>query len=159
MRAFLSDCHKIEDLARKTYQRLADHAAYAPEVRTVFHQLSGDERSHALNLDLLLQATEKDIAAYPMVSWEKLNEAVVLAEELFAAADDGGLDEERALQMAVQMEQQFIKVHAHNVLVFGNQRLAELFEELGKADQAHLETLRNCLKWWHAEHKRGTPRH
>jgi rubrerythrin len=153
MRDLLKNCYKIEDLARKIYQLLASHTSFAPEVRKVFQQLSDDERSHALQLDLLLQGTAAEIDASPMMSWEKLEEAVALVEQLFAAAAGLKLDEEQALRMAVQMEQQFIKVHANHVLWFNNQRLAKLFEELGKADEVHLDILRNCLKWWHTERR------
>jgi rubrerythrin len=153
MHVFLRNCHKIEDLAKKIYQQLAGCTSYAPEMRAVFQKLSDDERSHALHLDLLLQATSKEMAASPMLSEGKLDEAVALAEQLFAVATAGGLDEERALTMAVRMEQQFVKVHAHNALFFDNQRLAELFEELGRADQAHLDALRDCLQRWKAERK------
>ena len=153
MRSFLSDCKRIEEIAGKLYQQLADDSSYADEVRKVFQKLSDDERAHARHIDLVLQGDEKDIDAAQMIPWEKLDDAVKLAESLSRKPEGGNLNEENALRLAVQMEQQFVGVHVHNALSFRNPKLAALFDKLGKEDEAHLNTLRECLKWWQAVRK------
>ncbi|NJC87067.1 MAG: hypothetical protein FIB02_00800 [Desulfuromonas sp.] len=153
MRGFLSDCHKIETLAGEIYQRLAVDAAYAPEVRSVFQKLGGDERAHARQIDLVMQAPEKELDAVGKIAWESIDAAVQLAEGMVRALDHRCLGEEEALRLAVEMEQQFVKVHVNNAMHFYNQRLAALFAGLGAHDQEHLDRLRECLKWWHSERK------
>jgi len=153
MRGFLQDCRKIEQLASQIYQRLASDAAYASEVRTTFHKLSNDERAHAHDIDLLMQGLAHEVDAVAKVSWEMVEAAVRRAVRMVETLDSGPLSEEAALRLAVEMEQQFVKVHVNNALHFHNPRLAALFEELGRSDQTHLDALRECLTWWHARRK------
>jgi rubrerythrin len=153
MRSFLIDCIRIETLASKTYQLLANNKAYAKEVCKVFQKLSDDELAHARLIDLVLQANEKDIEATPMISGEKISHGVNLAESVLQKVERERLSEEDALRLAVSLEQQFLKVHVNNAVHFHNLKLAELFIKLGSEDEAHLNTLKECLKWWHAERK------
>ncbi len=153
MRSFLIDCIRIETLASKTYQLLANNKAYAKEVCKVFQKLSDDELTHARHIDLVLQANEKDIEATPMISGEKISHGVNLAESVLQKVERKRLNEEEALRLAVSLEQQFLKVHVNNAVHFHNLKLTELFNKLGSEDEAHLNTLKECLKWWHAERK------
>lgn len=150
---FLGDCQKIEELAKHIYQRFADNESYANEVRKVFRKLSIDEKVHARNLDLVRQATNREMESLPTLTIEKLNEALELAEKMHRYVERVVLGEEKALKIAIDMENKFIKVHANNVLHSSNQRLADLFDQLGREDQEHLDTLKDCLKWWHSTRK------
>lgn len=158
MRGFLSDCHKIETLAGEIYERLATDSAYAPEVRNVFEKLGNDERSHARDIDMVLQIPEYELKAGQKVSWDIVDAAVKLAERFVATINRGRLNEEQALRLAVEMEQQFVKVHVHNAMHFYNERIEALFEDLGKHDRAHLDRLRECLAWWHGVKQTATDR-
>jgi len=153
MRKFLSECGMIENIASDLYQRLSENKSYDGKVREVFQQLAKDEKAHARHIDLILQASEQEIDATEMISGEKLKEAFTLAERMVQTVEREALSEENALRLAVLMEQQFMKVHVNNALFFRNQKLAELFNKLGSEDEAHLNTLKECLKWWHAERK------
>ena len=153
MKVFLDGCRRIETLSAEIYQRLAVDADYAPEVRSTFHRLSNDERSHAREIDLLLQATAQELAAAVKIPLSEIEVAVQAAENIVRVLDRMRLNEEEALQLAVQMEEQFVKVHAGNAVHFSNPRIAALFETLSRHDQEHLDALRQCLAWWHAEHK------
>lgn len=153
MRGFLRDCCRIEELAGLIYQRLAGESAYAPEVRTLFNRLAGEELDHARQFDLLLQGTAPEIEGGKRISWERVDTALQLAEEMLASLDSRRLEEEEALRLAVRMEQEFIRVHVHNAVHFHNPRLAALFEELGRQDEAHLDRLRQVLTWWHSQRR------
>ncbi|MHB8709558.1 MAG: ferritin family protein [Desulfuromonadales bacterium] len=153
MRRFLSDCHKIENLAGEMYQRLAIDGSYAPEVRQLFHLLSKDERTHARELDLAMQVPKLELDAVGYVSREILDAALRLAEEMVRTLDSRRLSEEEALRLAVAMEQQFLKVHVNNAVHFYNKKVAALFDELGRQDQVYLDRLRKCLTWWHSERR------
>jgi rubrerythrin len=153
MRKFLTECRKIENIAGDLYQRLSENKSYHGKVREVFQQLAKDEKAHARHIDLILQASEQEIDVTEMIAGEKLQEALTLAERMVQTVGQEALNEENALRLAVLMEQQFMKVHVNNALFFRNQKLAELFNKLGSEDEAHMDTLKACLKWWHAERK------
>jgi len=147
---FLGDCQKIEELARQIYQRFADNDSYKEEVRKVFRKLSEDEKNHARHLDLVRLATNREMETLPTLTIEKLTEALELAEKMHRYAERVVFDEEKALRIAIDMENKFVKVHANNVLHTTNPKLADLFSQLGHEDQEHLDTLKECLKWWHS---------
>lgn len=153
MRGLLVNCKRIEEIASKIYRQLAGDSNYANELRKVFQKLTDDEKAHARNFDLLLQANDNEIEATHTLAWEKVNEALELAERMLKKVETVKLNEENVLRLAVEMEQHFVKVHVHNALFFRDQKLADLFNTLGSEDEAHLDTLRECLKWWHAERK------
>ena len=153
MRSFLIDCKRVEEIAGEIYQQLADNETYANEVRVVFQKLSDDEKAHARHIDLVIQANENELVAIPLIPEEELDDALKNAELLLLKVEREELDEETSLRLAVHLEQQFAKVHINNALFFRNQKLAELFNKLGTEDEEHLDTLKDCLKWWNAGSK------
>lgn len=154
MRSFLSDCKRVEEVASKIYQQLADDETYASEVRKVFQKLSDDERAHVRHIDLMLQANENEIDATQMIPEEKLYDAIKNAEFLLRKVEQEELNEETSLRLAVHLEKEFAKVHINNALFFRNPKLADLFDKLGKEDEEHLNTLKDCLEWWQVERKK-----
>lgn len=153
MFAFLSECRKIEETAGRIYHLLAEEQAYAERVREVFRQLGQDERAHARNIDLVLQAGDHQLDAQPTLAWDKLGEAADLAAHLLRRAERGDMDEETALRTAVELEQEFVKVHVQNAVNISNRKLAALFDQLGSEDEQHIDRLRQCLAWWHKHRK------
>ena len=153
MRDFLNDCRSIETIASQIYQQLAGDPNYAMEVRSVFRSLCNDERDHARQFDLILQTAEHELDALNRISAEQVEAALQMAKSMAATLDRRRLSEEEALRLAVEMEQRFLNVHVHNTLHFDNQRLAALFNDLGRYDEGHVDQLRQCLQWWHAVRK------
>ena len=153
MRKFLGDCKRVEEIAGKIYQQLAGDENYADEVRKVFQKLSDDERAHARNIDMVLQANENELVMTTLIPDEKLDAVLTTAEYLLRKVEREELDEETSLRLALHLEQEFTRVHINNALFFNNQKLTELFDKLGKEDEEHLNTLKDCLTWWHAERK------
>lgn len=153
MNEFLSNCHKIEMNASKTYKLLAQNEAYPKKLRHVFLELSNDENGHARSIDLALQANHKELDANPLIAWEKIIEAVELSEKFLKRVQQSTFDEEKALRLSVEMEQVFLKVHVQNALHFGDHRVKNLFQSLEEEDQKHINKLKDCLRWWHLERK------
>ena len=156
MYGVLADCYRIEIISEKIYRKLAANETFAPEVRNVFQLLSADEQNHASQIDLLLQSPDRKIDAATRISGEKVGQVLALAEKIMAKVEKLDISEEEALNVSVQMEQEFIKIHAHNALHFSDQRLADFFDALGRADFIHLNRLKDLLRWWVAEGKSGS---
>jgi rubrerythrin len=155
MYGILSDCYQIEIISEKIYRKLAENESYAPEIRKAFQKLSLDEHNHASQIDLLVQAPDIKIDAVARISGEKVGKVLELAEKILAEVEKKKISEEEALKHSLQMEQEFIKVHAHNALHFDTPRLADFFDDLGRADLVHLNTLQELLQWWNTEKKSG----
>lgn len=147
----LADCYQIEIISEKIYRKLAANETYAPELRKGFHKLSRDEQDHASQIDLLVQAPDIKIDAVTRISGEIVEKALALAEKILAEVEKKDLSEEEALRQSLLLEHEFIKVHAHNALHFNAPRLADFFDNLGRADLEHINTLKELLQWWNAE--------
>ena len=100
MRGLLLNCKRIEEIASEIYRQLAGDCNYANEVRKIFQKLTDDEKAHARNFDLLLQANEKEIDATHTMAWEKVNEALELAERMMKKVETVKLNEEMALRIS-----------------------------------------------------------
>jgi rubrerythrin len=149
MTGVLSACKEIEFISEKIYRTLAANQAYAPEIRKCFQQLSSDEQSHGRQIDLLLQTKDFiKINAVTRISGEKVDEVLRLAEKILSDVERKSISEEEALNFSIKMEQEFIKIHAHNALHFYDKRLADFFDDLGSADLHHLNSLKELMRWW-----------
>jgi len=148
MQGFLSDCRKIELLAAEVYRRLAEDGRYAPQLGRLFWILNADELEHARQIEMLMQMPPQELDAIARISAEKLDEAVALAIQMRQRVNAERLSEAEALQLAVDLETRFVRFHVHNSVQFENRALTVLFEELGRADEGHLDLLQRCLQWW-----------
>ena len=151
MRALLTDCHKVEHLASRIYERLAANGNYSGAVRDALRNLAAEELDHARQIEAALQLPEEGLGAVSRIAWVKVDEARRLAESMLQDVTSRPLSEEEALRLAVTIENEFLKVHLDNALHFFDQRIATLFEGLARADQGHLDALRDCIDWWKRE--------
>jgi len=151
VKAVLIDCGKIERLAADIYRRLASHREFCDEVRATFARLAQDELDHATQLDMALQFPEEKNGMIKRISGEKIVEGLEKARRIAQDIETHSRSEEAALKMAIDLENSFVKVHLDNAIHFSEPRVAELFKHLGRGDAAHLETLKQCLSWWHSQ--------
>lgn len=156
MYGVLADCYQIEISSEKIYRKLAANETFATEIRQAFQSLAVDEQNHASQIDLLVQSPDSKIEAVTRISGDKVAQVLALAEKIMAKVENVAISEEEALNLSVQMEQEFVKIHAHNALHFSDQRLADFFDALGRADLIHLNRLKDLLRWWVAEGKTGS---
>ncbi len=153
MRLLLNDCRQVEELAGRIYQHLSSLPGFAAEVRAAFQQLAADELEHSRQLEQALQLAEPERLGINRIAWTRVDEALQTARSLLREVQQNQLSEEAALRLAVNLEESFVKIHLNNAVHFNNQRFAELFTGLGRSDQDHLTTLRECLRWWQQRKK------
>ncbi len=155
MRALLNNCRQIEEMVNSIYRLLAARPEYSAEVRTTFVRLAADEVDHCRQLDQALQVPELQDLGVTRIAWAKVEEALQQARGLLAEVRSRDCSEEEALQLAVTLEENFVKVHLDNAVHFTDHHLAELFTALGRSDQEHLELLREGLRRWHRNRRPG----
>jgi len=153
VKAVLIDCGRIERIAAEIYQQLARQTGFSDEIRETFARLAEDEREHAAQLEMPLQFPEEQLGMVKRISWLKVAESLEKIRQVERDIETYAKSEEAALKMAIDLENSFIKVHLDNAMHFTEPRIAELFRHLGRGDEAHLETLRQCLGWWHSRRK------
>jgi len=147
----LKACWQIEEIAAEIYRILAS-GPYAEPLRRSFATLARDEREHAAQLEQALRLRIDQPMAQKRIAWERVEEALDLAGQLRGRLTAAPRDVEEALQLAIQLEKNFVKVHLENAVFFEDERVAGLFRGLARGDEEHLQTLTDCLQWWR-QHK------
>lgn len=147
MRGFLNACYKVETLAAAIYDRLARNTSYSARLCAVFRQLARDERAHAQQIDMVLQAPVEALDSAPIVAGEVIDAAVRSAVEMLEALEREPLSADDALRLTVRLEKQFSLVHVNEAVHFYDPRVAALFAKLADEDRAHVARLRQCLTW------------
>lgn len=153
MKAVLLDCEKIERLAAEIYQRLSRQPGFREPVRTTFTRLAEDERAHAIQLALAVQWADPALGMAKRISGQKVAEGLEKIQGLMRELEWHAASEEAALKMAIDLEKSFIRIHLDNAVYFSEPRIAQLFEALGRQDDAHLATLQDCLTWWQSQRR------
>lgn len=149
MNGILVDCGSIERLAAEIYQRLAAQTTFSETVRKTFARLAADEVEHAAQLDLAQKFPESSAAMVKRISGEKISEALAEIKRISHDLPQYIHSEEDALKMAIDLENSFVRIHLDNAFYFTDTRYSKLFDNLGRGDAAHLESLKECLRWWH----------
>lgn len=150
MKAVLLDCEKIERLAAEIYQQLSRQPGFCEPVRTTFARLADDEREHAAQLAMAVQWADPALGMAKRISGQKVAEGLTKIQGLMRELERHAASEEAALKMAIDLENSFVRIHLENAVYFSEPRIAQLFEVLGRQDDDHLTTLKDCLAWWHS---------
>ena len=146
MRSYLNDCQKIEQVMGEVYRKLAGFQAYSRGLREVFERMAQDEDGHARQLELAKGVPEDLFFEGGRIDPERLDRLLRRAHQLLRLADDPPRSESLMLETARDMEQEFMEIHLKNAVRFRRAELAELFEELAREDEKHLETLDSYCK-------------
>jgi rubrerythrin len=144
----LLDCGKIERLAGDIYRKMACQPGFCDTVRSTFARMAEDEQEHAAQLEMALQFPEQTLGMVKRISWEKVAEGLERLKQINRELNQYLASEENALKMAIELENGFVRMHLDNAIHFKDPRIAELFQRLGRGDETHLETLKECLTWW-----------
>jgi len=141
MRSYLNDCQKIEQVMGEFYRKLAGFHLYSQQLREIFERMAQDEDDHARQLELAKGVPEDLFFAGPSIEPERLDRLLQRAHQLLRLADDPPRSESLMLETARDMEQDFMEVHLKNAVRFHRPELSELFGDLAREDEKHLETL------------------
>lgn len=141
MRAYLSECERIEQIIGRIYARLASVEDYSDGLRRLLRQLAEDEEGHARLLEMAKGVPAEIFFEDTRLSPESLAE---LREEVLmfhSLSDNPPRSEEEVLAMIRQLENGCLQVHLANSVHFREKRYGDLFLGLARSDEEHLKVL------------------
>lgn len=155
MQGFLNDCCKIELMVSRIYQHFAAQPDYPERLRQLFRQLAQDEEEHARQFDLALELPEGAVGSVKRITWEKVSQGLNKARTLFQDLQHHQCDAEKALKVAMRLEEEFIRIHLDNSILITDERISSMFRGLAKGDDEHLAVLREHVEWWKQQQAQG----
>lgn len=156
MPGFLRDCRKIETLVSQVYQHFAAQSDYPERIRQLFRQLASDEEEHARQFDLALQLPAGTIGSVRRIAGEKVTRGVDMAQTLLQDLQYHRCDVEKALKVALRLEEEFVRIHLDNSVLMSDERISAVFTNLARGDEEHLATLRETIVWWKGQQGQPT---
>jgi rubrerythrin len=141
MRSYLNECQRIESMMGEVYRKLARVPRYSDRLRTLFDRLARDEEDHARELALAKGLPEEIFFAGPALSSDRLDQLSRRAFQFRKLADAPPASETKILEVARELEREFIELHLRNAVRFRDERLGRLFDGLARDDQEHLAEL------------------
>jgi len=141
MRSYLNNCRKIEQVMAEVYRKLAGVRTYSQQLRRIFEQMAQDEDDHAMQLELAKGIPEEIFFEGYRLEPEHVDELLRRAYDLLRMANDPPRSESRMLETAKEIEKEFMEVHLLNAVKFRHAGMADLFRDMAREDERHLETL------------------
>lgn len=144
IRRYLELSQEIEETVAAIYRDFVDRFAADAVLRQLWQQMAQDEHDHAMQIKLAFPLLKEGVLCAPQLDIDKLEALLRQARQLTADLQERPLTAVAALKLGLQMEERFCQVHVQAQLAFGNQ-LEGLFRALARADEAHIDTLRQGL--------------
>ena len=144
MQEFLETCAEIEHTMCRIYRKLADSERDNDRARALWLQMAKDEADHVTQLRFAgcLPAESFSLG----LSQDEVEALLCKAQKLLEDLEESPLTSRDALKLAIDLEEEFMAVHASTALAFSDQKLKERFDRLARADEKHIGTLREYFR-------------
>lgn len=123
------------------YRKLAADESYRPELRAAFRQMALDEEDHADQIGFAMALPEESLAP-TRIGVDDFLEKVQARFELVRTRS---IPEDEVVLLALDLEEEFNRVHLGAMALFRDSRLRALFKGLARSEEEHLATLKPFL--------------
>jgi rubrerythrin len=145
----LEACLHIEQTLAELYDGLARAHRDVVEVAGLWRRLAEEEREHARQLELVLR-TLRTMKGEVRIDAARAEESLALLRRSAALLREHPPKVARALELALSLEERFVKIHAAYAVEFVEASQRRLFETLSAADARHVAAVRDLLTRWKA---------
>lgn len=140
MRKLLVRCAEVEKTAFQIYTALASYD-YPSELVTIWQEMARDEESHQRQIEFAIRLMAEKALTEIEVSEVKVEAMYSEALSFYSLVREKKIPELSAVTLAMDTEKRFASAHILLAAKFKEPRLKEMFQFLGRADQAHLGAL------------------
>ncbi|WP_305043498.1 hypothetical protein [Geoalkalibacter sp.] len=147
MRNLMTQCCEVERTIAKIYRLLATMEGLPPEIRGVFGELALDEEDHAVQIECALEIPDDRFS--PCVEIPEANNLALdllqRAKAILADVREHPKSQADAVGVAMDLEQDFRRMHLFAVAHFPEERLKTMFSRFARYEEAHLRLLEPFL--------------
>jgi rubrerythrin len=144
VRELLEQCAEVEKTIAGIYHEMAATEHYSQELRVLFKELAQDEEDHAVQLECALEVPPEIIFPSVQVA-PSSNKAQLLLERaraILAEVRSSPPSQAGALQLSVDLEEDFREMHLFAMATFPDEKLRTMFSRFARFEEAHLALLK-----------------
>ena len=145
MRGYLKDCTRIEQTVGQIYRELAKAVTEEERLEKLFLQLARDEEEHAQKLSMAEGIPPEIFFRSRKRTEEELDRLLLRAAGVLGSLQRSPVGKDEALDIAVALERDFMRMHLDSAVEFKDEKIARLFGDLARADEEHLGRLESYL--------------
>jgi rubrerythrin len=140
---FLTACALVEESLANIYREMAAASAMKDrELSAIWMEMARDEEDHAQQLRMAARLT-RDNAFDAEASKIDIDPSVLTsrANAFLEQIVSGQLTESDMLRIALELEEEFSRLHATSALAFRDGSLKEMFKAMARAEDKHTASL------------------
>lgn len=136
----LMGCRELELQASRIYHFFASHFRKDPLQLLFWRKMALEEENHANQFSLAIRLKEDLVKDLRIDDLQTLD-ALKLATEVLEAVEKEPPSLEKALLLAIEMEEKFVAFHMHSIGTFNGEKYDSLFSSMMDADEDHVNQL------------------
>ncbi len=141
MKKYLLLCVEIEETAARSYRQLATSTKLPHELRVILQNLADDEDTHAMQLRFALRFPAGSAIVDKKFDPTPAQQLLQRAKELLNSVSQQECDSRQAIEIGVELEQDFCQAHLGNSVEFKDENLKKMFAALAQDDRIHRQKL------------------
>ncbi len=156
MNKFLDLCAQVEETASLIYLEFASSSQPDKELQSIWQKMARDEQQHAQQLRLAIRLPKNEsIQDVLAEDCPEPAELLLRSSEILEDFKEETFSILKMLKAAVELEKDFLKIHATYALTFKTPSLKQTFEALARADQHHTGELNGYIRKFKAKHAKN----
>ena len=144
--SYLATCTQIEEVAAQIYLHWSQSPRLDSSLREFWQQLSQEEHDHANQIEMLRRLTRSAKIGDRAMADDRILKTIKFARNCLVRVKSSQRPTRVALSLAIKMEEHFAHFHANRALVFVDEGLGELFQNLSREDHGHYLRLREIYR-------------
>jgi rubrerythrin len=140
----LEDCCAIEEKCADIYRHFGKIFFANHDISTLWNKVASEEGHHA-NLFRMAISTIKPGKTDKVPCNKNIKDIMNALELIHQDVETNRPSLAAAFDLALKIENSLAEFHINSVLKFSNSKISELFLQMEKYDQGHLELLQNAI--------------
>lgn len=144
MRKYLMLCIEIEETAARIYRQLAKSGRLPNELQVILQSMAAEEDDHATQLRFALRFPANTAFIDKQYDRAQAQSLLSRAKNLLEKTCQQESDVKQAIEMGIELEDDFCQVHIGNSMQFRDENLKKMFAALAQDDKVHSQKLLNA---------------
>ncbi|MCF6179252.1 MAG: hypothetical protein L3J63_07670 [Geopsychrobacter sp.] len=141
MKKYLLLCVEIEETVARIYRQLSSSSKVPGELKLILANLANDEDDHAMQLRFAMRFPAGTALVDKRIDRAPAEELLIRAKKLYNQTCQSNFDTRRAIEMGIELEQDFCQTHIGNSMDFTDNKLKKMFAALAQDDKSHKQKL------------------
>ena len=140
----LEECCALEEKCAHIYRHFGKIFSYSEEISSLWEKIAAEEDHHAHAFKLAIRKLKPGMADAGHCG-KKLEKVMNTLEQIHREVETNHPSLVEAFELALYIEKSLAEFHISSVVKFSDNHISNLFLEMEKYDQGHLELLQESI--------------